>query len=697
MRKLMIATLLFLFRGAAAFTQGVMITNGAEGEVMPMTGVAVKVDITDQVALVTATQQFLNTTQDTLYPKYAYPLPEKASAMRIRWMRADSVWHEASMVAQPQDTVLPGINDSTDVVAISIQQYLGTTPLYFRMLTGIGPGTTITMEITYVELLAYSNARVEFEVTKDLSPMISGTIPTVELEFIIRSQRQLMGADISGNGSWIPILVVDEMTADSLHATVMGNNVAANCGSSFGYDLDPAAYGLISLSNFLPDSLVKCDELGNGFFVLLIEPEPTSTVVPKSFVIVIDRSGSMSGSKIQEARDAASFMVSNMNFGDKFNVIAFDNSNVSWNAVLQPFNAGTMNSALAWIAQINANGGTNINGALLEGISNYGTPVSANTARTLVFLTDGQDNFLTDQQILSNVLAARLATAPDLQLFTFGVGAGYNEQLLNQLAVQNNGVASFIENANFSQVMNQFYLQIQNPVLLSPIASFDRPDVQNIHPDPLIGLYVGQQMVLVGRYDEPGPVELQLTGFAQGQPVTLNYNFDLTEEFHQNKMFVTKVWAQKAIDALMNEYYSNPLGSPAAVMLEDSVTSFSMCYGVSSPFTSFTDPGNGGGVTVGLEEEVAASARPLHVYPEPSMVGTSVTFDLSGFQERKGLMLRIMDLQGRVVLEVDLSKEAGDRWLWDGTMADGSVAAGQYLFTIGNGNTMRSGRITRVG
>ncbi|MBK6832675.1 MAG: hypothetical protein IPG92_18945 [Flavobacteriales bacterium] len=119
--------------------------------------------------------------------------------------------------------------------------------------------------------------------------------------------------------------------------------------------------------------------------------------------------------------------------------------------------------------------------------------------------------------------------------------------MLNQLAVQNNGVSQFLATANFSQVMGDFYTQIQDPVLLAPVATFDRPDIQNIHPLPLMGLFAGQQLAIVGRYDEPGPVNLHLEGSASGQVVSFDYPIDLTGEFDEDRTFIPKVWAQKAM------------------------------------------------------------------------------------------------------------------------------------------------------
>ena len=98
----------------------------------------------------------------------------------------------------------------------------------------------------------------------------------------------------------------------------------------------------------------------------------------------------MSGTKIAEAKDAAAFMVNNLNAGDAFNVIAFDSYNTPWTTGPQPYTTSNMLAALNWIDQVDANGGTNINDAITEGIEDFTTSQPGH-ARSIVFLTDGQD------------------------------------------------------------------------------------------------------------------------------------------------------------------------------------------------------------------------------------------------------------------------------------------------------------------
>lgn len=672
--------------------QGLLVHDASTGAVLPVISHHTVVRIEDQIAEVRSTQRFRNDLTDTLEVKYAYPMAASASATRVRWMPPDSIWYTAEMVAAPQDTTLPGGSGGAGTDP-ALDGYLGDTPLFFGVPGYLPPGAELEVELSFVQLLAYANAEVELSNPHDYSALLTGTIPDVSLTVTVQSQRELVGIDAFGLGAWAPTPSVSYVSTDSAYLFVAGTNVPMSCAHTVTYDLDPTEYGLISVSNYLPDSLVKCDQMGNGFFALLIEPEPTSTVVPKDFVIVIDKSGSMSGNKIQEAKNAADFMVDNLNPGDQFNVIAFDGAAVSWSTGLQPFNAATLIAAQNWISSISAGGSTNINSAVTMGIQ-YFTGAMPGSARTMVFLTDGQDS-QPNAVILANALNLRTSIVPDLQLFTFGIGTGYNQALLNQLAVQNNGASQFLDAVNFSAVMADFYTAIENPVLLNPVATFDQPDVGATYPDPLMGLFVGQQMIIVGRYDVPGTVNLHLDGMSGGNPVSMDYSFDLSGSFDANKLFVPKIWAQKAVDELVNEFYGYAPGSAQAVLIEDSVVNFSMCYGIGSPFTSFVDGGGGGG-TVGMEEEEGTNGDPLFVFPEPSDSDAPVALDLSGYQKGTLLVLRIYDTLGHLVLELNLTAYAGGTWQWDGRDEGGQRLSGQFLIQLINGTNVRSGRITRL-
>src|SRR5690242_17667629 len=88
----------------------------------------------------------------------------------------------------------------------------------------------------------------------------------------------------------------------------------------------------------------------------------------KTTLFVVDRSGSMSGPKIQQAKSALQFMLRQLDPADTFNIIAFDSEVESFRPELQRANQETVRAALAWVDGIAAGGGTNIDGALRTGL-----------------------------------------------------------------------------------------------------------------------------------------------------------------------------------------------------------------------------------------------------------------------------------------------------------------------------------------
>ena len=99
-------------------------------------------------------------------------------------------------------------------------------------------------------------------------------------------------------------------------------------------------------------------------------------------------------------------------------------------------------------------------------------------------------------------------TETNILLFSFGIGSYVNEQLLSQIAISNNGFATFLLNNELEEILTTFYQQIRNPVLLNTSISFDPQYLTQIFPDPLPNLYKGQQMIVSGRYSTPGNINI---------------------------------------------------------------------------------------------------------------------------------------------------------------------------------------------
>src|SRR6185295_11681140 len=122
---------------------------------------------------------------------------------------------------------------------------------------------------------------------------------------------------------------------------------------------------------------------------LLASPEVKAAdckPVPKTVVFVVDRSGSMSGEKIEQAKGAAKFVLNNLHEGDLFNIVAYDSEISTFRPELQKFNSDTRTAATGFIDGLYAGGSTDIDGALKRALG-----MLADNKRTtyVLFLTDG--------------------------------------------------------------------------------------------------------------------------------------------------------------------------------------------------------------------------------------------------------------------------------------------------------------------
>ena len=138
---------------------GVGIIDSENPTLLKLISSGVFVDVENQVAVITARQTFKNDLGSDAEFTYAFPLPEGASAVNLRWYQ-DGIWKNATIAAEPQDTVLPGGGGGE--VAYNLKEYLGPSPLYFEFKEALQSDSLIIIELKYVQLLGYEFGNVSF-------------------------------------------------------------------------------------------------------------------------------------------------------------------------------------------------------------------------------------------------------------------------------------------------------------------------------------------------------------------------------------------------------------------------------------------------------------------------------------------------------------------------------------------------------
>ncbi|MCP4710930.1 MAG: VWA domain-containing protein [Planctomycetes bacterium] len=674
------------------WANGVAIVDDTEGIYLRLLSAEVEITVENQVAIVTAIQVFHNDLGQEEQITYGFPMHEGASAIELLWS-VGGTWFEANFAAIPQDSTPPGPGDDPDPDLIN---HMGPMPLYFDVAQPVQADSILIVQLTYVELLPYEFGNVEFHFPNNYQLIQDEPLDFQQLFFHLYSQRTIDNILLlshtptavynDGNEAYVEYFAYETFSVDY----------------QVQYTLSPEELGLFSFSTYLPDSLVP-DDHGFGFFVFVAEPDPGETVdaIDKVFTLMIDRSGSMSGDKIIQARDASSFIVQNLNEGDRFNLVSFNDQISSFQPDHIEFTPQSEADALAYIAQLTATGSTNISGAFSTAVPQFDA-ADEGTANIIIFFTDGRPTagITATQQLLAHIENLVLQSETEITIFTFGIGGDVNTQLLTLLAAQHNGLAEFLGDEELESVITDFYLRIRNPVLLNTEMEFSSPTISETYPSPLPSLYKGQQLIVAGRYGEPVPVTVTFSGMAYGQPISYIYDLELADSNQESYRFLTKIWAKLKIEHLLVEYFSYGEGTPEAEAIRELIIEISLAYGVLSPFTNFS-----GGDPIATEDEQEfredsdneiAAVELLGNYPNPFNPSTTIRFRLN-LDLHQFVFVKIYNVTGQVVrvLAVKVDGPGDYEVMWDGKTIENIVAAtGTYFYIIDFGRGLVSGKMT---
>ncbi len=579
-----VAVLLLLAAAPLARADGLMILRPTpefpHPEPLAVAYHDVDIRIRDQVAAVDIDQVFRNLNGRRVEGEYIFPIPDGAAVSDFVLYVDGQPLHAEAMDAQQALRVYQElVRESRDPALL---EYAGRE-MFRARVHPFEPHGERRVALSYEQVVAREGGLYRFvyplSTEKFSSRPLERAVVTIELE----ADRPICNAYCPSHE-----VEIEYLGRQRLRVTWEENGTRPDRDLVFYYSLAEGPMDIRVVPHRPSDG-------EDGYFMLLASPGMGDElpVAPKDVVFVVDRSGSMSGDKFEQARQALRHCLEHLNPADRFNVIAFSSSVDAFADDLQPARGGAVREALDFVRDLEVGGSTNIHEALREALD---CRFDRERPAFVVFVTDGLPTAgeVDPERILEMVadhnrggwrggLRGGLRGGQGARIFTFGVGYDVNAVLLDLLAEENAGRPAYVRpGEDLDTRVAGFYDQIADPVVTDLEIEVEGGRIRDLQPARLPDIFRGSQLVLFGRYRGSGPATLTLTGTVAGRRRIFTAEFELPER-ERRDTFVGRLWATRKVGTLLRDVRLR--GERAELV--DEIRDLGLRFGIVTPYTSF--------------------------------------------------------------------------------------------------------------
>jgi Ca-activated chloride channel family protein len=327
-----------------------------------------------------------------------------------------------------------------------------------------------------------------------------------------------------------------------------------------------------------------------GFALLTVSaPQVTRPeTTPRDITLVLDVSGSMQGRKMEQARAAGRQLLGTLRPDDRFRLIDFSSDVRTFKDTFVSATQENLREAARYLDALEAQGGTNIEGALREAIR---PPVVNGRLPLVLFVTDGEPT-VGDQQpdhLAAIATDASARSAEQRRIFTFGLGSDVNVSLLEQLAIEGRGTSQFVRpDESVERMVGIVANRLVDPVLTDVRVRVEgNVKLSKLLPARSADVFADRDLVVLARYSGHGEARVVVEGKRRGAPVQWTSTIDFPDRTRQNP-FVARLWAAQRVGFLSAEKRR----SADSRELDDEIRMLGDRYGIPTEFTSYlvTEP-----------------------------------------------------------------------------------------------------------
>jgi len=596
-----------------------------------------KITINDAVVTVKKEQLFKNSAHRQVEGKYVFPLPNEAFINEFSLYIDNERINGEILPAQEAKKIFEEIVRKYRDPALL--EMIGNN-LFQASIFPFAPFGERKIEIKYTQMLKPAGKTYRLLYPISFDKRNNGTKLNIEIE--INSASQL--ANIYSPSHDISI------------ESISGKKVKVKVNfESGGSASDLLLYYSVSDKDIEAMNLVYDDGKENPYFMLRLAPKlnlEQKSNIEKNVIFVLDISGSMTGKKIEQAKNALTFCMNNLNKNDNFSIVTFSNSAEEFITGVDVSNQTALKNADKKVKLLEADGGTNLNQAVELGLKK----TVAGKPNYLILFTDGLPTVgvRNPDEIAKNI---RKNMKSNVRIFCFGVGNDVDAFLLDKIATDYRGSSNYVrENEDLENEVSAFFAKISNPVLTDCKIDFNNLNVYDTYPKELPDLFAGSSIMVFGRMNDKRDGEIILSGYSGGEKKRFTFKLVSTSGSRDN-VFVANLWANRKIAFLLDEIRNRGENKE----LVEEVVKLSKKYGIITPYTSYlvTEEER---KSIGADRpmikkdqlyDAASGYTPLSNDQKESMVNQSITLGKMKSSSRNQVYQSMKNIDGKVFIMKD--------------------------------------------
>jgi len=529
-------------------------------------GTDMDVTVSGSVARVRVTQAFRNTSDRWMEARYLYPLPQDGAVDSLKMVVGERVIIGKIKKREEARQIYEKAKASGRKAGLVEQQ---RPNMFTTHVANVGPGETVLIAIEY-------QAPV-----RQASGTFSLRLPLVVAPRYVPPHTQATARDVADARAVTSSPLLDPKLGQTLNPVSI--TVHLDPGFAPANIISPYHHVAVSgrgesrtirlLDGTVPadrdfeldwrsasaDPTIGlfCEHRDDGDYVMatVVPPADTARLVvpPREMVFVIDNSGSMGGSSMEEAKASLVHALSTLRPQDRFNIIRFDDTMTQLFEHSVPASADQVAIATRFAQGLQANGGTEMLPALKAALADAAASGDAGTVRQIIFLTDGEIS--NEAEMLATLGQDRGRS----HVFMVGIGSAPNDYLMSRLATMGRGTYTHVGTpAEEPAKMKALLETLSRPSVQDVRVAVNGADL-DLTPKLLPDLYVGEPLVLLG-HGNAASGTMTISGTINGR--RWSQTVKLADAVASPA--VAKLWARRRIDDIEAERAMNKIEADAA-------------------------------------------------------------------------------------------------------------------------------------